>query len=293
MKASYLVAGGVLLALAALFSLVNLKTERTRAPVSRFDHAHGMGLDPLDAQKLYVATHDGLYLLENDTELFRIGTSRDDLMGFTTHPSKSGAFFSSGHAARGGNLGLQRTDDGGMTWERVSAGLNGPVDFHAMTVSTVNPEVIYGFDGRQLQRSGDGGRTWEYTRGVVAPISLTSDPIQEHTVYAATQNGVLVSEDQGDSWKSLSAELEGGVVSAFALNPSKPKTAMVFAERLNGLGRSTDGGVTWQRISESFDGRSILYLSFSKSEPDTVYALTASNSIHKSMDGGSTWSLVR
>jgi len=252
-----------------------------------------MALDPMDPSKLYIATHDGLYLLENEANLYRIGASRDDLMGFTMHPSESGVFFASGHSARGGNVGFQKSVDGGQTWRSVSQGLEGPVDFHAVALSSVNTDLVYGFFGGRLQRSTDGGRNWEYAKSTITPFSLSSDPTREHVLYAATQNGVTISEDDGDTWKSVSPQLDGGAVSVFAVHPTDIQFALAFSERLGGLGKSIDGGVTWQRILENFGGDVVLYLSFSKAEPNLAYALTSSNAIFKSMDKGDTWSKIR
>lgn len=283
--------------LAALFWFGDKKadtgTENTLTAATRFDHAHGMALDPVDSSKLYIATHDGLYVLQSDSNLFLIGNSRDDFMGFTAHPVDSNTFFSSGHSAWGGNIGFQKSNDGGVTWEKVSGGLNGPVDFHAMTVSAANPNIVYGFFRGKLQRSMDGGLTWEYTKEVTMPISLSTHPTNENIVYAATQNGVQMSENKGDQWRSMSAELEGGAVSAFVVHPTDEKFALVFSERLGGLAKSTDSGTTWQRISEGFGGDTLLYLSFSKVDPMIVYALTNSNAIYKSTDKGETWSKIR
>lgn len=299
----YLIAGA--LAIVLLGGAIFLSQSSKRAPqknteqsdsltsADTFGHAHGIAVDAADAKKVYIATHEGLYLLENDTRLSRVGTTADDLMGFSAHPTEAGTFFSSGHPAHGGNIGLQKTTDGGITWTKVSDGLDGPADFHAMTVSAANPDVIYGFFSGKLQRSNDGGATWEYAKGAVNPISLASHPANPETVYAATEHGMLISEDGGDTWKSISSQLDGGMVTVFALDPGNPQYMLAFSEALGGLGKSTDGGATWERISEGFGGELVLYLAFSKTEPDIVYALTRENHLYKSTNMGGTWSPIR
>jgi photosystem II stability/assembly factor-like uncharacterized protein len=269
------------------------RSDNVSVSVSGFDHAHGVALDTVDSQKLYIATHDGLYLLQNDSDLFRIGSSRDDFMGFSAHPTEPGTFYSSGHSSRGGNIGFQKSVDGGITWERVSMGIGGPVDFHALAASSANPDSVYGFYGGRLQRSIDGGETWEYAKGTVAPISLATNPLREGVVYAATQRGVQVSEDRGDSWKSLSTQLESGAVSVIAYSPHDAEIALAFAEAVGGLGRSTDGGLTWSKVNENFGNDTVLYVAYSRSQQGLVYSLTHSNGIYKSIDDGATWQKVR
>lgn len=261
-------------------------------PVSSFSHSHGIAVDTADAKKVYIATHEGLFLLSEDKDLFQIGKTRDDLMGFSPHPTEPDTFFSSGHPARGGNIGFQKTTDGGVTWEKISDGLGGPVDFHAMTVSQINPSIVYGVYGDKLQRSSDGGRSWEYAKSVITPISLSSDPKNENTLYASTPDGVKISKDKGDSWQNISAQLEKGGVTVFAMDPLS-SYALAFSQNLGGMGKSTDGGVTWQRIQEIFGGEAVLYLAFSKTQAGDVYALTNKNSIYKSIDSGDSWTKVR
>lgn len=295
----YVIAGAVLvLVLAALFWFGSRDTttesdkESALTAVSSFDHAHGMAVDLKDPRKLYIATHTGLYVLQDDADLFRIGKTQDDLMGFTAHPKNSGGFFSSGHPARGGNIGFQKSTDGGVTWEKVSPGLNGPVDFHAMTISMINPDIVYGFYGGKLQRSSDGGRAWEYAQGDVRPIVLSTDPLKENVVYAATEDGVQTSEDRGNSWKNLSPALAGGWVSVFALAPDG-KRALAFSEAQGGMAVSADSGISWQKVNESFAGGVVHYIAWSSSQPGLVYAVTDRNAIYKSSDGGIAWQALR
>lgn len=284
----YLLMGGaLLLLLLGGFFLAKSGGKDTTGRVS-FSHAHGIAVDAGEPNKLYIATHEGLYLLENESVLSRVGAGHDDLMGFSAHPTQPGTFFSSGHPARGGNIGFQKSTDGGVTWQKVSDGLNGPADFHAMAVSRMNPDVVYGFF-RGLQRSVDGGRAWEMARGTIAPISLSTHPTKD-VVYAATAQGVMMSDDRGDSWQSLSPELEGGAVSVFHYFPDD--TALVFSQRLGGMGRSADSGATWQKLNEPFDGGNVLFIA-SPSTSGTTYAITDRDAIYKSTDQGVTWSKVR
>ena len=256
----------------------------------RLEHVHGIAVDVGDSDRLLIATHHGLLELRDGRLLARVGTSEDDLMGFTLHPTDPAVYFSSGHPAQGGNLGFQKSTDGGVSWQKISDGVGGPVDFHSLSVSTVNPDHLYGFY-RLLQRSTDGGRTWEVAKGGVRPISLSTDPIRESVVYAATESGIQVSEDRGDSWRNLSPELDGGAASVIAFDPAG-EYALAYSLKLGGLGKSTDGGATWQKISEEFNGEAVLYIAYSR-DGSRVYALAEKDSLYKSTDEGETWAKIR
>lgn len=264
-------------------------------PEQSITHGHGLAVDVDDPSKLYIATHDGLFVLINDKDLFRVGKSTDDYMGFSPHPTDANTLFSSGHSSAGGNIGFQKSDDGGFTWARVSDGENGPVDFHAMAISPVNPNLIYGWYQGSLQRSTDQGDNWEIVNRDISPISLVADTRDENILYAATAagRGVIISRDKGVTWTTLSPALEGGAVSVIAVDPKDSKTLLTFSQVLGGLGKTTDAGKTWRKNGESFNGEVVIYVAFSKTKPNILYALTLGNQLYKSSNSGDTWNQIR
>ena len=257
-------------------------------PVTEITHGHGLAVDVLDPKKLYIATHHGLLVLINEKDLYRVGESNDDYMGFSPHPTNAKIFFSSGHPATGGNIGFQKTEDGGFTWKKVSDGVNGPVDFHAMAVSPVNPDLIFGWYHGDLQRTTNGGEDWEVVQNTQFPIvGLAADTKDENIVYAASPQGLFVSKDEGASWD----QLLDGFVSVVAINPQNPQQLLSFSEK-EGLARSNDSGKTWGRVSETLQGETPLYIAFDTQKPENSYLLTEKNSIYKSTDNGMTWEKI-
>ena len=264
-------------------------------PENEISHGHGLAVDPNDSSKVYIATHHGLLVLQNDKDLYRVGASTDDYMGFSVHPTEANIFFSSGHSSLGGNIGFQKSVDGGFTWKKISNGVDGPVDFHSMAFSPVNPNLIYGSFQGSVQRSTDQGKTWEIVSRDLRPVYLVADSQNENRVYAADAQGqgVLVSIDQGVIWQPLSSELEGGLVSTIAVHPTNANILFVFSEKLGGLGKSTDAGLTWNKTSETFNGEMVLHLAFDRNNPSTLYAMTIENKLYKSIDTGGNWIQVR
>lgn len=262
-------------------------------PEQSISHGHGLAVDVADPNKLWIATHNGLLLLQEEKDLYRVGKSKDDYMGFSVHPTDPDVFFTSGHPSFGGNLGFQKSEDGGTTWKKISSGVNGPVDFHAMAVSPVNPNIIYGWYTGNLQQSEDHGENWKIVNREVAPIQLAADSESENKVYSATRNGVLVSNDKGTTWTTLSAELASGAVPVIAVHPKDSQILLVFSEALKGLGKSVDGGQTWSQIDERFNDETVLYIAFSRIDPNIVYALTHGNKLFKSNNAGDSWAQIR
>ncbi len=254
-------------------------------------HGHGLAVDVADPNKLYIATHHGLLLLQDEKNLYRVGKSKDDYMGFLAHPTEPKLFFSSGHPRSGGTIGFQKSEDGGVVWNKISDGVNGPVDFHATAISLVNPNLIYGGFQGNIQRSTDQGKTWEIINRDFLATYLAADTQDENIIYAAAPNrkGVLISRDKGINWSSLSPALEGGAISVIAIHPKNSKILLTFSEKLGGLGKSIDGGIIWKKITEEFNGGIILHIAFSRSTPNIVYVLTHENKLYKSLDIGDTW----
>lgn len=257
-------------------------------PARAIAHAHGIAVHPKDPSALYIATHEGLFVLDGDKRLSRIGESEDDFMGFMPHPTDPNTFFASGHPPRGGNLGFLKSTDGGITWQMVSKGADEPADFHALAASPVNPQLVYGYH-EGLRRSEDGGLTWQAVNTTVRPLALVADPQEESTVYAshAYGGGIMVSRDRGETWGSLSQELGGD--SVFALAVHSQGSEMLAASERKGLIKSSDRGKTWSRLQADFSGERVLHIAYSRQEPGVAYALTEENTVYKTADGGSTW----
>lgn len=263
-------------------------------PEKQISHGHGLAVDIADQNKLWIATHYGLLLLENEKDLFRVGKSKDDYMGFSPHPTDKDIFFSSGHPSRGGNLGIQKSEDAGVTWEKISNGVGGPVDFHEMTISPANPNVMYGWYGEALQRSTDGGIAWEIveTTNLPQPIGFMADPKDENNLYALTIYGVSFSADMGKTWQDIFPELRLNLVTAFAMHPSDSLYMIAFSRKL-GVMTSGDGGKTWNVNNKYFLEDFPVFIAYAQSNPTLVYTLTKANKIYKSINAGEAWIQIR
>lgn len=265
-----------------------LDTSNELIPIDSITHGHGLSVDVSDQNTLYIATHHGLLVLKDEKDLYQVGSSKDDYMGFSPHPNDPKIFFSSGHPASGGNIGFQKSEDGGFKWKKVSNGLDGPVDFHAMAVSPVNPNLIYGWYKGEIQRSNNGGKNWEAFPNNFPVINLAADPKDENVLYAASPQGLFVSKNKGEGWINLL----DGFVSTIAINPQDSQELISYSEKQQ-LAKSSDGGQTWEKISADFSGETPLFISFSRPSPETIYFLTEKNSLYKSADNGITWRKTR
>jgi photosystem II stability/assembly factor-like uncharacterized protein len=260
--------------------------------LAQVTHFHGLAVDAADRSRLYLATHDGLFIFEpEDGTAYSLSEIRHDLMGFTPDPRNPSILYASGHAAGGGNLGLIASDDGGRSWRQLAEGVGGPADYHQLAVSATDPRTIYGAYRGQLQVSPDGGRTWE----VVGPapaglIDLAASSKELGRLYAATQSGLLKSGDGGRVWQDAYWERQlatmvhvapGGVVYAFVVGA--------------GLIAAAEPELSWQSVSErGFGADYVLHLAIDPAHNTKLYAITfnpqtKTQAVLASTDTGKTW----
>lgn len=257
-------------------------------PASTLNDVHGLAVDVSDANQLWIASHNGLYILKNDKDLYKAGSSNDDYMGFAQDPTQPNTFYTAGHnAAMTANKGFQRSDDGGRTWQLIGKGASGQMDdFHALAVSPADKNIVYGSAMGQLQSSTDGGKNWQILRNAPQTIGLAASPTESGTIYTATQNGLKVSKNQGNTWSNT--ELSGQVM-AVTINPTNAAELMAVGQQ--GLVKSMDSGKTWQPVTGNTT-QGIMYIAYDKNNPTTIYTIAQDISINKTTDSGTTWQKV-
>lgn len=190
---------GVLLTSVVL--LPACRSQTPSAPVSLV-HVHGLGVNPAD-DTLYVATHDGLFRLDDDGDAERVGDTRQDTMGFAVVGRDH--FLASGHPdladkalQRPGKrplLGLIESRDAGESW--TSRSLLGDADFHTLLAADGR---IYGYDstGAELLVSEDMTNWSSRSTAVLGDFAV--DPADGDHLVATTEAGLVESRDGGRSF---------------------------------------------------------------------------------------------
>lgn len=247
-------------------------------------HIHGIAVDGNDTTRLYVATHHGFFVATADGMATRLSPVQD-FMGFTPDPNDPSMLYASGHPATGGNLGFIASSDGGGTWTQVSAGLNGPVDFHQMDVSPVDPKIIYGAYGG-IQVSRDSDRTWTMAGpGPEGLIVLAASAASADRIYAATRIGLWVSNDAGKSWQEASFGTD--LITTVKIEPAGAIYAFVAGR---GLLQGTEADLTrWTVLSNEFGDRALIHFAVDPGDANRMYGVTQNSEILASTDGGHSW----
>ena len=268
-------------AIAVLFACspgLNAAEHMAGVPVSDLSHIHGIAFGA--ANDLILATHHGVFTVDPAGQA-RLISEPHDFMGFTrADPDR---LLASGHPAAGGNMGVLTSDDGGATWSLLSDGVGGPVDFHAMSVSPMDPQVIYGLYG-DIQVSRDAGRMWAVSGPApLDTLDLAAGPDDPATLYAGTVDGLMVSTDFGVSWTRSGPP---GVPVTAVESTGSGEIYAFFAG--DGLFRRDSAG-TWTSLSKEFGQRVILHLAIHEDTPERLAAVTDTSAVLISEDAGKSW----
>lgn len=269
-----------------LFSLTAATTARseTLADLAQKTHFHGISFVRSGSAVLLIASHHGLFSVGKDGEVTLVSQAQD-YMGFSPDPSDPLSYYASGHPTGGGNSGFLQSRDGGGTWTQISPGAGGPVDFHQMDVSPVDSKTIYGGFG-ELQISRDGGLTWNVV-GPLPPglLTLAASSLKVGRVYAATQQGLYVSDDAGISFQL--SDFKGEIVSTIKVSSDGSLFAFVIGRGLVTSPESKTYG--WFALSNDFGDEIPLHIAVDTGDPHHLALTTQNNSVFESSDGGGTW----
>ncbi|GCF14210.1 glycosyl hydrolase [Haloarcula mannanilytica] len=185
--------------------------------------------------------------------------------------------------------GLQRTTDGGATWEEI---LDAGDRVTSVTVSPHDADVVWaGAEPSAVYRSSDGGETWTERPGLTDLDSSArwSFPPRPHThhvrwialapddpeqVYAAIEAGAFVrSPDGGETWVDHpdGARRDNHTL---ATHPDAPDR--VYTAAGDGYAISTDRGETWTHPQDGLDHRYVWGLAVHPADPDRVVVSAAS-----------------
>ncbi len=256
-------------------------------------HLHGLGFSA-DGRELFVPAHTGLRIYADgrwqDPDL-----PINDYMGYS--PTDDG-FYSSGHPGPGSDLvnplGLVKSSDGGKTL--TTLGFAGESDFHLMAVGYRN-HAIYVFNpspnsklGAGLSYSVDDGKTWQQSalKGVNAqPTQVAVHPTEASMVALATDAGVLLSSDHGNTFEQVGA---GTPVTAVAWSPDG-KQLVFGATKLSSY--ALESKQMTELSTPSIQGQdAIAYIAVNPQRADELAFATYERDIYLSSNAGQAWTQI-
>jgi photosystem II stability/assembly factor-like uncharacterized protein len=192
----------------------------------------------------------------------------------------------------GGDDGLWRSRDGGISWSRVSSfSARGVV---AVAVAPTYPRTVYVVQFQYAWRSRDGGASWSLMniRGSFGSVEV--HPRNPEVVFVGARSGVHRSADGGDTWVQGTG-FPYRDVPDIAIDPGRP-WIMYAAGSVNGVAKSTDGGRTWKFKRHGLTSLRVHAVAVDPSAPHRVYAGTwsveAQGGVFVSEDRGASWAPI-
>jgi hypothetical protein len=161
--------------------------------------------------------------------------------------------------------GLFRSQDGGLTWQRVGRGLSSQ-DIHALVIlgGDGRPHRLLASTNNDLNLSTDDGETWQplglgqalpypYFRGMTRVLGQPYVVLLGNGDRPPGEIGTVArSTDGGGHWEP--ARLPGPANSTlwnFAVHPADVK--LVYASSVSGeVYRSLDSGASWEKLAREF-----------------------------------------
>lgn len=203
-----------------------------------------------------------------------------------------------------GDVGMFRSQDGGVTWAPVNNGFSFlPVNDIAVD-PTSSATVYAGTNGQGLFKTLDGGANWAAvgfglpTDSVINAIVI--DPFSPATLYAGVylqignggtgqgEGGVFKSTDAGETWAALQNGFPNKGASSIAIDPAAPGT-LYAATAGAGIFKTTDGGAAWMPMNAGLDNY-VVGVTIDPTNPATLYAGTVVAGVFKTTDAGASWS---
>lgn len=231
----------------------------------------------------FAGTEDGVYRSFDNGDSWEgtdIGVGDDDISSLAADPL--GVLYVATH----GN-GAFRSLDNGDTWESISAGLPS-LDIGEVAVDDLG--VLYAIPHLgAIYRSSDSGDTWEEVQnsGLGNPFvpSLVINP--NDVVFSGTDEGVVRSFDEGDTWEFANTGLDNLIVESMAVS----RDDVLFAGTHLGIYRSFNDGDNWEAVHDSTLGDHNIR-SLVTNPTFALFAGTHDAGVFLSLDHGTTWSTL-
>lgn len=258
----------------------------------QFPHIHGLGFST-DGSQLFVPAHDGFRIFEAGRWVIP-DLPINDYMGYS--PIDTG-FYSSGHPQPRPSsinpLGLVKSTDRGQTLTTLD--FEGESDFHLMAAGYKN-HALYVFNPELNSKlstgfhySLDEGKTWQSmaAQGITGrPIQLAIHPTEAQTVALATEGGLYLSNDYGDTFSRIS---QTAPVTSVAFDPRGQRLIFGYQSLQS---YNLDNGETNNISTPSLTGDDAIGYSAINPVSEQIAFATINLNIYFSGDNEQTWEQI-
>lgn len=197
---------------------------------------------------------------------------------------------------------ILKTKDGGKTWNKSCAGIEGcddvlrPNESRLWSVTRDGVMTLYTQSNDRLYRSVDFGDSWQQVTpgepmGYLGAFAVS--PVNPHLLAARKDSNFLLSQDGGMTWQ-IAPTSAPFFMHTIEFDPAQTNTLYAASRTVSALmshiWRSTDFGQTWKPIDLGGfpTGIHVYDLIADPGRPGTLYAGTFLG-VYRSTDRGDTW----
>lgn len=279
------------------------ETESVSSENPIYGHVHALLRNPADGI-LLLGAHNGLFKSTDEGKTFQeVEVKGDvkamDFMNFVYDPN-SKTLFAGGH-----DLGVVKSIDGGVTWEKTDSGIQGS-DIHALASNPLEPNRLYAFSvDNGVFGTKDGGKSWNRIDDGPAnpsvrafgymgtPSSMDLSMKTDKTtnigyLWAGTGGGLYSSFACFCGWTKTSGISDNATI--YTVAPDPVNLSSMLAGTKDGIYKTNDEGKNFTLISK--DIKDIAGITFDQTNPKRVFAVTTGGLVFRSEDSGNTWSKV-
>ena len=272
------------------------------------NHIWALANDPSDPNTLLAGTNGGLFRLDRANKQWSHMPSPMDerykitALAFSPHNPDvmlAGTQFAA----------MYRSEDRGQTWRQLDLDIpeicsnKNQSRFTQIIFDPVDPRLAWaGVELDYVWRSTDGGVTWQkITKGIetedIHGLSVSNNGSRH--LFAATDRGIHVSNDDGESWKKGTVNSPSEYMRAVV--PRADQRGVVFLTNGDGppgswgrLMRSRNNGKHWEQVELPGQVDSTMWsVATHPADPNLLFASSCLGQIYRSSDGGENWTGVK
>ena len=202
-------------------------------------HIHYLVIDPLNSNVIYAGTEDGgvFKTILGGKEWIKLKIEKGDFSTYSAvlNPKDTKIVNVSIVYVAVWGYGIYKSNDAGVTWERVNKDYMGNII--TLAIDPQNPEILYAGDtSKGIYKSTDGGVNWKNINNGLTNLRikcLEVNPINTKILFTGTSKGIFKSSDGGETWIEVNTENKDLSYQDIAIDPFDSNTA--YAGTSNGI----------------------------------------------------------